>query len=192
MAGGKGRKMQHVPVAGGGTAVVRGAEELGVGLAPWWDRLVRGIAHNMAGQLGEPEEDLYGAAALRIVQKLPSYRPADGELRAFVIAHARYAMVDHVRNWRHCRRVGFERTEVVHLNGQAIATPARQLEMVMAGEAWGALAQLPARWAAVMRAYYGEGLLMRECGERWGVKESRVSQIHKAAIKRLRAAMGVV
>ena len=153
--------------------------------------MVRGIAHNMAGQLGEPEGDLYGAAALRLVEELPKYQTADGELRGFVIARSRYAMLDHIREWRHSRRIGFERTEVLHLNGQVVGTPATQLDMAMAGEAWAALAQLPERWGAVMRMYYLGELTMRECGIEFGVNESRVSQIHKAAIKELRKLMRI-
>jgi RNA polymerase sigma factor for flagellar operon FliA len=54
-----------------------------------------------------------------------------------------------------------------------------------------AVAKLPERWALVLRLYYWEELPMREIGARLGVQEPRVSQIHKAAIERLRGEMGV-
>src|SRR5581483_7297086 len=43
-----------------------------------------------------------------------------------------------------------------------------------------ATGSLSERWREVLRLYYVEELPMREIGERLGVNESRVSQIHKA------------
>jgi RNA polymerase sigma factor (sigma-70 family) len=49
------------------------------------------------------------------------------------------------------------------------------------------LALLPARWAEVMRLYYFEQRTMLEISRVLGLNEPRISQIHKAAIKKLRA-----
>jgi len=49
-----------------------------------------------------------------------------------------------------------------------------------------ATASLPARERTVLALRYGRDMTMKEAGERMGVKESRVSQIHKAAITHLR------
>ena len=52
-----------------------------------------------------------------------------------------------------------------------------------------AMAGLSPRKRQVLALYYGEGLTMKEVGARLGVGESRVSQIHSAALVRLRARM---
>lgn len=44
---------------------------------------------------------------------------------------------------------------------------------------------LPARYQAVVRMYYNDDLTMKEIGARLGVNESRVSQIHKAALRKM-------
>lgn len=48
-----------------------------------------------------------------------------------------------------------------------------------------AVDQLPTRYQEVIRMYYEQERTMREIGNRLGVNESRVSQIHKAALKKL-------
>jgi RNA polymerase sigma factor for flagellar operon FliA len=49
-----------------------------------------------------------------------------------------------------------------------------------------ALAQLPERDRQILSLYYYEELTMAEIGEVFGVGESRVCQLHTAAVKRLR------
>jgi RNA polymerase sigma factor for flagellar operon FliA len=53
----------------------------------------------------------------------------------------------------------------------------------------GAMERLPPRQQQVLRMYYQESLTLRQIAERFGVTESRVSQIHSEAIARLRALM---
>jgi RNA polymerase sigma factor for flagellar operon FliA len=48
------------------------------------------------------------------------------------------------------------------------------------------LAQLPPRWAAVLRAYYWEGLDSKVIAKGMRVSEARVSQIIKFSLRRLR------
>ena len=54
-----------------------------------------------------------------------------------------------------------------------------------------ALDNLPERDRIVLTLYYFEELSMKEIGLTLGVVESRVSQIHAAAVKRLRISLGV-
>jgi RNA polymerase sigma factor for flagellar operon FliA len=49
------------------------------------------------------------------------------------------------------------------------------------------IGQLPEKEKLVMALYYDEELNLKEIGDVLGVTESRVSQIHSSAIKRLRA-----
>lgn len=62
-----------------------------------------------------------------------------------------------------------------------VMTGHRQLKSVLAT----AMSSLPARHRQVIHNYYTGGKTMREIGESMGVNESRVSQIHKAALERL-------
>jgi RNA polymerase sigma factor for flagellar operon FliA len=53
-----------------------------------------------------------------------------------------------------------------------------------------AIEELPEKERLVLTLYYYEELTMREIGMTLGVVESRVSQIHSGAIRRLRSALG--
>jgi RNA polymerase sigma factor for flagellar operon FliA len=54
----------------------------------------------------------------------------------------------------------------------------------------GALASLPAREQRVISLYYYGEVTMKEIGQELGVNESRVSQLHARALRRLREALG--
>lgn len=53
----------------------------------------------------------------------------------------------------------------------------------------GAVKTLPARYQKVIWMYYREECTMKEIGQELGVNESRVSQIHKAALQKLNGAL---
>ncbi len=55
-----------------------------------------------------------------------------------------------------------------------------------------AMKTLPEKYQQVVTMYYEHDLNMKEIGVRLGVNESRVSQIHKAALERMQAALGNV
>ena len=61
----------------------------------------------------------------------------------------------------------------------------RQLQAVLAG----AVRTLPARYQRVISLYYAQGATMKQIGHELGVNESRVSQIHKAALEKLNTAL---
>jgi RNA polymerase sigma factor for flagellar operon FliA len=61
----------------------------------------------------------------------------------------------------------------------------RQLHRVLAT----AMGDLPARYRRVINLYYGRGATMKQIGGELGVNESRVSQIHKAALEKLSLAL---
>jgi RNA polymerase sigma factor for flagellar operon FliA len=63
----------------------------------------------------------------------------------------------------------------------AVMTGHRQLKSVLAT----AMSTLPPRHRTVIHNYYTGGKTMREIGASLGVNESRVSQIHKAALERM-------
>lgn len=53
-----------------------------------------------------------------------------------------------------------------------------------------ALRTLPQRYQRVVTLYYSHGCTMKQIGRELGVNESRVSQIHKAALEKLHTALG--
>lgn len=61
----------------------------------------------------------------------------------------------------------------------------KQLEVTLAR----AIGKLPERYQKVVFLYYTKDLTMKEIGERLGVNESRISQIHKTALKRMAVAL---
>jgi RNA polymerase sigma factor for flagellar operon FliA len=62
----------------------------------------------------------------------------------------------------------------------------RQLQSKLAA----AMQTLPAKYQQVVKMYYEGDLTMKEIGGALGVKESRVSQIHKSALQRMHIALG--
>ena len=62
-----------------------------------------------------------------------------------------------------------------------VLTGKRQLHEVLAS----AVKALPERYQTVIQMYYSGGSTMREIGDRLGINESRVSQIHKAALEKM-------
>jgi RNA polymerase sigma factor for flagellar operon FliA len=62
----------------------------------------------------------------------------------------------------------------------------RELETTLAR----AIGKLPARYQKVVFLYYSNNLTMKEIGDMLGVNESRVSQIHKTALKKRATTLG--
>ncbi len=62
----------------------------------------------------------------------------------------------------------------------------RQLQVTLAR----AIGTLPARYQKVVVLYYTKEMTMKEIGGVMGVNESRVSQIHKTALKKMAVALG--
>lgn len=62
-----------------------------------------------------------------------------------------------------------------------VLTGQREVRSILAT----AMKGLPERYQAVIHYYYAGGRTMREIGDTLGINESRVSQIHKAALERM-------
>jgi len=61
----------------------------------------------------------------------------------------------------------------------------RELESTLAR----AMGTLPARYQKVVFMYYTNEMTMKEIGSQMGVNESRISQIHKTALKKMATAL---
>jgi RNA polymerase sigma factor for flagellar operon FliA len=53
-----------------------------------------------------------------------------------------------------------------------------------------AMEHLPSRYQTVISLYYLRDMTMKEIGSEMGINESRVSQIHKAALEKMQVALG--
>ena len=62
-----------------------------------------------------------------------------------------------------------------------VLTGQRELKGVLST----AMKNLPERYQAVIRLYYSRGKTMKEIGDSLGINESRVSQIHRAALEKM-------
>ena len=61
----------------------------------------------------------------------------------------------------------------------------RQLQVTLAR----AIGTLPERYQKVVFLYYTNDMTMKEIGDMLGVNESRISQIHKTALKKMAVAL---
>jgi RNA polymerase sigma factor for flagellar operon FliA len=69
-----------------------------------------------------------------------------------------------------------------------VLTGQRQVRAVLAA----AIKNLPERYQTVIRDYYDGGKTMKEIGDSMGINESRVSQIHRAALERMQESLQAV
>ena len=79
-----------------------------------------------------------------------------------------------------------ERNRAEDIKGTPDLQPDRMCERKqLQGTMARAISTLPARYQQVVVLYYTNDLTMKEIGDRMGVNESRVSQIHKIALKKM-------
>jgi RNA polymerase sigma factor for flagellar operon FliA len=69
-----------------------------------------------------------------------------------------------------------------------VLTGQREIKAVLAK----AMKSLPERYQAVIEYYYAGGRTMREIGDALGINESRVSQIHRAALEKMNESLQAV
>jgi RNA polymerase sigma factor for flagellar operon FliA len=69
-----------------------------------------------------------------------------------------------------------------------VLTGQREVKAVLAK----AMKSLPDRYQAVIQYYYAGGRTMREIGDALGINESRVSQIHRAALEKMNESLQAV
>ncbi len=139
-------------------------------------------------------EDLCGMGALALVKAAEQYDPQRNRSssNSYFAHKIRFGILDQLREIEHNRRVG-PRPALVQFpplqdrfrnERQKLEEPA-----IASVDVPRLMESLPERWREALRLYYWEGLTMRQCGERLGVNESRISQIHKAALEKMSRAL---
>jgi len=134
----------------------------------------RVLAHRLGRAPGEPE------IAEAMGMELEELQQLVGELRSLELGSL---------NAEHSKDEDDEELEYVPASAEedplflCLAAESRQRLI-------DAIEELPEKERLVLTLYYFEELTMREIGLTLGVVESRVSQIHSGAVRRLRAALG--
>jgi len=133
-----------------------------------------------------------------------SYDPSRGaEFKTYAYHRIRGAMLDELRSLdflprslrEKAREKGEQAPAVVGLPTDEDGSDSLEVQAMISGAIENqelaealqiAIRSLPDKMRVVMHLYYNEGRRMREIGEQLNLTESRVSQIHSAAVARLR------
>ncbi len=169
----------------------------------WWvvNRLKPRLPHSVS------EEELFSAGMVGLLKAARSYDASRGaEFKTYAYHRIRGAMLDELRSLDFLPRSIREKAKAEGEDAPAVVSlptdedgadgltgengDNRQVENaeLMAALQEG-ITGLPEKMRVVMHLYYNEGRRMREIGEMLALTESRVSQIHSAAIARLRRSL---
>jgi RNA polymerase sigma factor for flagellar operon FliA len=171
-----------------------------------WEALVWYVVNRLKPRLPHSvsEEELFSAGMVGLLKASRSYDASRGaEFKTYAYHRIRGAMLDELRSLDYlprsmrekAREQGTTPPAVVGLptdeDGSDSLEVHSQAEGAIENEELGealqvAILSLPEKMRVVMHMYYNEGQRMREIGEILHLTESRVSQIHSAAVARLR------
>lgn len=161
--------------------------ELILAYLPLARRVVRKLRPRLPRYLELTELD--AMARLALVRAVRTLRPERTKsIAACLWSRITYGVLDQLRETERSRRITHRPTFVPVEDWHAMAGPDAE-RRAMAAEVMEIIELLPPRWRATMLMYYVEGLTMHECAMRIGVGQSRVSQIHRAALERMRVEM---
>lgn len=169
-----------------------------------WRQLVWYVVNRIRPRLPicVAEEDLYSAGMVGLLTAARSYDPSRGaEFKTYAYHRIRGAILDELRRMdflprsqrEKARKNGSEPPAVVAIptdeDGQESLTADEVEPRCEVDDLQGLMEEevqkLPVKMRTVLTMYYREGLRMREIGDRMGLTESRVSQIHSNAVMRL-------
>jgi RNA polymerase sigma factor for flagellar operon FliA len=140
-------------------------------------RAIEEAISTLTGQFGRPPSEPEIAAELNMT--LEGFQQLLGDLKGLEIGTL------HVE-----RNEDAGDDEINYIAAPETDDPFLQcMKTEMRGRLTGAIEELPERERLVLSLYYVEELTMKEIGIAIGVVESRVSQIHSAAVLRLRTAL---
>jgi RNA polymerase sigma factor for flagellar operon FliA len=140
-------------------------------------RAVEEAIHAVTARLGRPAGE--GEIAEELGVKLEEYQQLLGDLKGLEIGTL------HME-----RNEDSGEEELAYVPGRPDEDPLfRCLRGELEERLTDAIAKLPERERLVMTLYYFEEMTMREIGLALGVVESRISQVHAAAVVRLRVAL---
>lgn len=160
--------------------------------------IVEPIARRVAAQAPSSFEleDLVGAGKIALITAASRYRPAEhggAPFSAYARMRVRGAMLDTIRRQNYTRA---KMTSSIDDDGASEFSYTPSIEAAIDGgriraKILAAAAELAEREREVLALHYGQGLTMAEIGAHFGVHPCTASDWHMAAIRGLRALLGV-
>ncbi len=132
------------------------------------------------------ERDLASWGFLAMLRALDQYDGRRGQLGAYLAKKIEFGIYDGLREAEHSRRQVQPQFAALYEAEEVTGQEACPTREILLRECWEAIGKLPERWQMVLRLYYLSHRKMRQIGLVLGVNESRVSQIHAAAMRKLR------
>lgn len=174
-----------------------------------WQGLVWYVVNRIRPRLPRSvsEDEMFAAGMEGLMKAARSYDSSQGAaFKTYAYHRIRGAILDEIRRLDFlprsirdkARKEGVQAPSLVGLPTDkdgydslaakpgASAVEQNDLREILSAE----IKRLPEKLRLVMTFYYGEGMKMRDIGNRLGLTESRVSQIHSNAVARLRRVLG--
>jgi RNA polymerase sigma factor (sigma-70 family) len=154
------------------------------------DRIARSVARDVPPQM---RTELPGVATIALTECAGSYDPARGVAFAlYAQQRIRGACLDSIRRRHYIAGTSAEHPREA---SERRADDAESAETVMVSEStkarvMEAITTLPGRYALLIFLHYIEGLQLEQIAPKMGVGASRLSQLHKEALRMLRERMG--
>lgn len=133
-------------------------------------------------------DDVFGFVIVRMLREVESYDPRRASLKRWISTRLSFAVTDAVRSLKPWSRSAVRVTEDQLVSPDSLLAE----EMIPNSASYligGTLAELPQRWADVLRMYFYEDLSMREIAGVLGVTECRISQIVARALTTMRKSL---
>lgn len=147
----------------------------------------RAIARQVAGMLPTwfTAEDLTGPAEIALVKTAEQYDPGRGiPFRPFAQRRIYGACFDSIRRREYQEHGHLQIEDVIVIAGAP--GPEQQAISGQQRGVWAIVQRLPSRHAVVILAVYGGGMTLESLAEMVGVRASRLSQIHREALRMLK------
>jgi len=153
---------------------------------------VRAIAARLARRLPPSfdREDLVQQGCLGLIDAANCYDGRPGvTFFAFARRRAKGSMLDYIRR-RHWKNATLGGLELLQHEAAPDHTEDRVQRVQEAAEVNRALRRLPDRELVIIQGFYGHGQTNQDIGPGLSIKGSRVGQIHRQALERLRRNLG--
>ena len=146
------------------------------------------ITHYAYSRIGDKAEaeDIAGEVFLKALKSLKSYQPRGVPMQAWLYRIARNLVVDYLRKGSNKRLISLEKVEITS-NSNPVSTVEKKIELERVAKA---MTQLTEEQREVIRLRFFGGLTSKEAGSVLGKSDGAVREMQRAAIEKLRHALG--